>query len=57
MAGGGGYVVAGEAADGERAVALAIELKPDLVILDIKMPKLDGIAAAEQIAAARIAPV
>jgi len=38
-------------------VALAIELKPDLVILDIKMPSSDGIAAAEQIAAARIAPV
>jgi len=52
-----GYVVAGEAADGEQAVALAIELRPDLVILDVKMPKLDGIAAAEQIAAARIAPV
>ena len=52
-----GYVVVGQAGDGERAVALAEELRPDLVILDIKMPKLDGIAAAERIAAARIAPV
>jgi response regulator NasT len=52
-----GYTVVGEAGDGERAVELAKELRPDLVILDIKMPKLDGLAAAEQIAAARIAPV
>ncbi len=52
-----GYVVVGEAADGEQAVALAFELRPDLVILDVKMPKLDGIAAAERIAAERIAPV
>jgi two-component system, response regulator PdtaR len=52
-----GYVVVGEAADGEQAVTLAFELRPDLVILDVKMPKLDGIAAAERIAAERIAPV
>ena len=52
-----GYEVCGEAADGATAVALAVELKPDLVILDVKMPILDGIAAAEQIAAQRIAPV
>ena len=52
-----GYDVAGEAGDGERAVELARELKPDLVVLDIKMPRLDGIAAAEQIAGERIAPV
>ena len=52
-----GYDVVGQAADGERAVALAEELKPDLVILDVKMPVLDGIAAAERIARARIAPV
>src|SRR3954454_3377940 len=52
-----GYVVVGEAADGEQAVSLAFELRPDLVILDVKMPKLDGIAAAERIAAERIAPV
>jgi two-component system, response regulator PdtaR len=52
-----GYDVVGEAADGEQAVKLAEELKPDLVILDVKMPVLDGISAAEQIVAKRIAPV
>ncbi|HET7351659.1 MAG TPA: response regulator [Marmoricola sp.] len=52
-----GYDVVGQAEDGERAVALAEELRPDLVILDIKMPRLDGIAAAEQVARQRIAPV
>lgn len=52
-----GYEVVGEAADGERAVELAEELRPDLVLMDVKMPKLDGIAAAERIARARIAPV
>ncbi len=52
-----GYDVVGEAGDGETAVRLAEELKPDLVILDIKMPIMDGLAAAEKIAAARIAPV
>ena len=52
-----GYDVVGEASDGERAVALAVELKPDLVILDVKMPVLDGISAAEQIVSERIAPV
>ncbi|GAA3743690.1 response regulator [Salinactinospora qingdaonensis] len=52
-----GYAVVGEAGDGETAVRLATELKPDLVILDIKMPVLDGISAAERIAAERIAPV
>jgi AmiR/NasT family two-component response regulator len=52
-----GYVVAGEAGDGEAAVKLAEEHRPDLVILDVKMPVLDGISAAERIAAARIAPV
>ncbi|MET7470504.1 ANTAR domain-containing response regulator [Micromonospora sp. NPDC005686] len=52
-----GYEVVGEAGDGETAVKLAEELKPDLVILDIKMPIMDGLAAAERIAAARIAPV
>ena len=44
-----GYVVAGEAADGEAAVKLAEELRPDLVIMDVKMPGLDGISAAESI--------
>lgn len=52
-----GYDVVGEAGDGETAVRLAEELKPDLVILDIKMPIMDGLAAAERIAGARIAPV
>ena len=52
-----GYDVVGEAGDGETAVRLAEELKPDLVILDIKMPIMDGLAAAEKIAGARIAPV
>jgi len=52
-----GFTVVGEAADGEEAVALATELQPDLVICDVKMPKMDGIAAAAQITAERIAPV
>ena len=52
-----GYDVVGEAGDGERAVELVESLRPDLVILDVKMPKLDGIAAAERIARQRIAPV
>jgi two-component system, response regulator PdtaR len=52
-----GYEVVGEAADGEQAVALAAELIPDLVICDVKMPKMDGITAAAQIAGKRIAPV
>jgi AmiR/NasT family two-component response regulator len=52
-----GYAVVGQAADGETAVALAEQERPDLVILDVKMPVLDGIAAAERIARARIAPV
>lgn len=52
-----GFEVVGEAADGERAVALATELRPDLVICDVKMPKMDGIAAAALIVGQRIAPV
>ncbi len=52
-----GFEVVGEAADGEQAVALAGELRPDLVICDIKMPKMDGIAAAAHITGNRIAPV
>lgn len=52
-----GYEVVGQAGDGARAVELAEELRPDLVILDVKMPVLDGIAAAERIAGERIAPV
>jgi response regulator NasT len=52
-----GYDVVGEAGDGEAAVQLTEDLKPDLVILDIKMPIMDGLAAAEKIAAAKLAPV
>jgi response regulator NasT len=52
-----GYVVAGEAGDGEQALELARRLHPDLVIMDIKMPKVDGIAAAAAIVEERIAPV
>jgi len=52
-----GYAVVGEAADGEQAVAMADELRPDLVILDVKMPKMDGIDAAAKITGDRIAPV
>jgi AmiR/NasT family two-component response regulator len=52
-----GYEVVGEAGDGETAVRLAVELRPDLVMLDVKMPILDGISAAERIAADHIAPV
>lgn len=52
-----GYEVVGEAGDGEEAIKLAADLKPDLVILDVKMPKLDGIEAAAKITSDRIAPV
>jgi response regulator NasT len=52
-----GFEVVGQAVDGEQAVALAIELRPDLVILDVKMPKKDGIDAAGEIVAEQIAPV
>jgi AmiR/NasT family two-component response regulator len=52
-----GYDVVGQAGDGATAVDLAEQLRPDLVILDVKMPVLDGIAAAEQIASQRIAPI
>jgi response regulator NasT len=52
-----GYSVVGEAGDGETAVKLAEELRPDLVVLDVKMPVLDGISAAERITADKLAPV
>lgn len=52
-----GYDVVGEARDGQEAVDLTNELRPDLVIMDIKMPRRDGIDAATEIAAARLAPV
>jgi len=52
-----GYRVIAEASDGEEALRLARELSPDLVVMDVKMPKMDGITAAAQIAEERIAPV
>ena len=52
-----GYDVIGEASDGEEALAMARELDPDLVVMDVKMPKVDGITAAATIAEERIAAV
>jgi response regulator NasT len=49
-----GYEVVGEGSDGEEAIKLATELTPDLVVMDIKMPKLDGISAAEKIGELKI---
>ncbi len=52
-----GYLVVGEAGDGRSAINVARELKPDLVIMDIKMPDLDGIEAAKILTEERIAPI
>ncbi len=52
-----GYDVVGEAGDGETAVALATELRPDLVVMDIRMPVMDGIEAAKRLSENHIAPV
>ena len=52
-----GYEVVGEAGDGQEAVDLAESLRPDLVIMDVKMPRRDGIDAAAEIATKRIAPI
>jgi response regulator NasT len=52
-----GYDVVGEASDGEKAIELTRELKPDLVVMDITMPKMDGLSAAEIIGRERLAPV
>lgn len=52
-----GYNVVGQVGDGEAAIELTEREKPDLVVMDVKMPKLDGISAAERIAKQRIAPV
>jgi response regulator NasT len=52
-----GYLVVGETGDGQSAVNLARQLRPDLAILDVKMPHMDGIAAAKAIGAEQIAPV
>jgi AmiR/NasT family two-component response regulator len=51
------YLVVGEVGDGRSAVNLARELKPDVVIMDIKMPDMDGIDAAEILTEERISPV
>lgn len=52
-----GHKVIGEAADGQQAVKLAREIKPDFIIMDVKMPIMDGLAAAEIIGEENIAPV
>ena len=52
-----GYLVVGEAGDGRSAVNLARELRPELVIMDIKMPEMDGISAAKILTEEKIAPV
>ncbi|QLL09716.1 ANTAR domain-containing response regulator [Mycobacterium vicinigordonae] len=52
-----GYEIVGEAGDGQEAVELAEQHKPDLVIMDVKMPRRDGIDAASEIASKRIAPI
>ncbi len=52
-----GYLVVGEVGDGQSAVNLARELKPDVVIMDIKMPDLDGIEAAKILTQEKVAPV
>ncbi len=52
-----GYLVIGEVGDGQSAVNLARELKPDIVIMDIKMPNMDGIAAAKILTQEKVAPV
>ena len=57
MLGEAGYDVVGQASNGEQAVEMARELEPDLVIMDVKMPVMDGITAAEEIGAAKICPV
>jgi AmiR/NasT family two-component response regulator len=52
-----GYLVIGDVGDGLSAINLARELRPDLVVMDIKMPEMDGIAAAETLTHEKLAPV
>jgi len=52
-----GYLVVGETGDGRSAVNLARELRPDVVLMDVKMPDMDGIEAAKILTEERIAPV
>jgi response regulator NasT len=52
-----GYLVVGEVGDGQSAVHLSRQLRPDLAILDVKMPNLDGVSAAKAIIGEGIAPV
>ena len=52
-----GYLVVGQVGDGQSAVNLARELRPDLVVMDIRMPEMDGIAAAELLTREKLAPV
>lgn len=52
-----GYQVVGEAGDGEAAIRMVRELLPDIVLMDVKMPVLDGVSAAEVLAAESIAPI
>ncbi len=53
----GGYDVIGQASDGEQAVEMARQLCPDIVVMDVKMPVLDGLSAAEIIGRESLAPV
>ena len=52
-----GHTVVGEAVNGQKAVELAKQSRPDLVIMDVKMPNMDGITAAKLISAEKLAPV
>jgi AmiR/NasT family two-component response regulator len=52
-----GFEVLGSARDGQEAVALAHELRPDIVVLDVKMPRLDGVEAARRILSEGFVPI